>query len=71
MKSTVVKPSNGRSASPKARPPKNRPWSVGLRRLSKRQKEKIYRVVVTVFLIIFTVSIVGGIIALTVLAPSK
>ena len=67
MKSTVVKPSNGRTSNAKQRSQsKNKSWSVGLRRLTKKQKQKIYRGVVWVFLVIFTISIVGGLIALTV-----
>lgn len=71
MKSTVVKPSNGSSPSGKQRPTsKSKSWSLGLRRMTKRQKEGMYRVFVWAFLAIFTVSIVGGMIALTVLAPA-
>lgn len=71
MKSTVVKPSNGRTQNDKQRSASKRAWSFGLRRLTKKQKEKIYRVAVWIFLGVFTVSIVGGLIALTVLSPSK
>lgn len=71
MKSTVVKPSNGQTPSGKQRSASKSRFGVGLRRLTKRQKERIYRVFVWVFLAIFTVSIVGGMIALTVLAPAK
>ena len=70
MKSTIVKPSNGRSPSGKRQTAKNKSWSMGLRRMTKRQKEGMYRVFVWAFLAIFTVSIVGGLIALTVLAPA-
>jgi hypothetical protein len=71
VKSTVVKPSNGRTPSGKQRPiSKGKSWSIGLRRMTKRQKDAMYRVFVWAFLVIFTVSIVGGLIAITVLAPA-
>ncbi len=67
MKSTVVKPSNGRASQGKQRASaKGKSPKIGLRRLTKRQREKIYRIFVWVFLVVFTVSIVGGLIALTV-----
>lgn len=71
VKSTVVRPSNGQTNGKQQRSSKSRSWSMGLRRLTKKQKEKIYRVFVWIFLGVFTVSIVGGLIALTVLSPSK
>lgn len=72
VKSTIVKPSNGRTPSGKQRgASKSKAWSAGLRRLTKKQKEKIYRVFVWIFLGVFTVSIVGGLIALTILSPTK
>jgi hypothetical protein len=72
VKRTVVRPSNGQSNGKQQRSAsKSKPWSVGLRRLTKKQKEKIYRVFVWVFLGVFTLSIVGGLIALTVLSPAK
>jgi hypothetical protein len=66
VKSTIVKPSNGRVNEKQRSQSKHKSWSVGLRRLTKKQKQKIYRGIVWVFLVIFTVSIVGGLIALTV-----
>lgn len=69
VKSTVVKPSNGRTTNGKQRSQPKK--GLGLRRLTKKQKEKIYRIFVWGFLAIFTISIVGGLIALTVFAPSK
>jgi hypothetical protein len=72
VKSTIVKPTNGRSANDKQRSTsKKSSWSLGLRRLTKKQREKIYRLFVWGFLAVFTLSIVGGLIALTVLSPSK
>jgi hypothetical protein len=65
VKSTIVKPSNGRTPQNKSRGPR-KPSSGGLRRLTKKQKEKIYRGFVWVFLAVFTISIVGGLIALTI-----
>jgi hypothetical protein len=67
VKSTVVKPSNGRAMNGKQRSQsKNKPWGSGLRRLTKKQRDRLYRGFVWVFLVIFTVSIVGGLIALTI-----
>jgi hypothetical protein len=72
VKSTVIKPSNGQTnGKPQRGGSKSKSWSIGLRRLTKKQKEKIYRVFVWIFLGVFTLSIVGGLIALTVLSPSK
>jgi hypothetical protein len=64
VKSTIVKPSNGRpSGGKQRRPNKSRSWAAGLRRLTKKQKQKIYRIVVSVFLLIFVISIVGTLVA--------
>lgn len=48
---------------PKARPQsKSQTWIGGLRRLSKKDREKIYRRFTVIFLVLFVISIAGGII---------
>ena len=72
VKSTILKPSNGRPI--KSRPKgqgKSRSMGFGLRRLSKRQKEKIYRILTLIFLIVFAFTIVGTLIAFTVKVPGQ
>ncbi|MDQ6766428.1 MAG: hypothetical protein M3Z41_01250 [Candidatus Eremiobacteraeota bacterium] len=61
MRSTIVKPSNGQSNKNKPKgKAKNRSSGLGLRRLTKRQKERIYRIFTIIFLIVFAVTIVGA-----------
>ncbi|MBC5806906.1 MAG: hypothetical protein DLM53_04150 [Candidatus Eremiobacter antarcticus] len=53
------------TARPKAkpRPPrKGQTWIGGLRRLSKKDRQRLYRRFTWVFLILFIISIAGGII---------
>ena len=66
VKSTIVKPSNGQAKSK----PKNQSGGLNLRRLTKRQKDKIYRIFTMVFLVIFAISIVGTLIAVSVVKPT-
>jgi len=63
VRSTVVKPSNGQT---KNKSKKNQPTALGLRRLTKRQREKIYRIGTMIFLVIFAISIVGTLVAVSV-----
>ena len=66
VRSTIVKPSNGQAKSK----PKNQSGGLSLRRLTKRQKEKIYRIFTMAFLVIFAISIVGTLIAVSVVKPA-
>ena len=67
VKSTVVKPSNGQAKKNRLRSQgKNRSAGLSLRRLTKRQKEKIYRIFAWVFILVFTFTIVGSLVAITV-----
>ncbi len=67
MKSTVVKPSNGQAAKSKPKgQARNKSGGLGLRRLTKRQRQKIGRVMMFVFLIVFIFTIVGGVVAISV-----
>jgi hypothetical protein len=71
VKSTVVKPSNGQAKKNKLRSQgKNRSPGLSLRRLTKRQKEKIYRIFAWVFIIVFTFTIVGSLVAVSVKVPT-
>ncbi len=65
VKSTVVKPTNGQASKRKLKT-QNRSRSSGfsLRRLTKRQREKLARIFVTAFIVIFLISIVGGLVYL-------
>ncbi len=48
---------------PKGRPQsKGQTWIGGLRRLSKKDRQKIYRRFTLIFLVLFVVSIAGGLI---------
>lgn len=68
---TIAKPTNGQRGQNKPRvAAKGKPSNIGLRRLTKRQRERIYRIFTLLFLVIFAISIVGGLIALTVKAPA-
>lgn len=62
MRSTVAKPSNGQSKSKS----KGQSSGLNLRRLTKRQKEKIYRIFTIIFLLVFAISIVGTLVAVSV-----
>jgi ABC-type Na+ efflux pump permease subunit len=67
VKSTVVKPSNGKTDQNKQQASsKKRSPAISLRRLTKRQREKLYRSFVWFFLFVFVVSIVGGLVAISV-----
>lgn len=66
VKSTIVKPSNGKAKNK----PKSPSGALSLRRLTKRQKEKIYRIATMVFLVIFAISIVGTLVAVSVKTPA-
>ena len=69
MRGTVATPSNGKANKTKSRgQAKNRPPALSLRRLTKRQKEKIYRIFTIVFLLAFAISIVGGLLYVSVQA---
>ena len=68
MKSTVIKPSNGQTKSKKSQA-RNQSQSWNLRRLTKRQRTDLVRIGMIVFLVIFTFSIVGGMVAWVVNAP--
>ena len=68
MKSTVVKPSNGQSKNKKSSArSQSQGWN--LRRLTKRQRTDLVRIGMIVFLVIFTFSIVGGMVAWVINAP--
>jgi hypothetical protein len=70
VRSTVVKPSNGQANKNKPKgQAKSKSPGLGLRRLTKRQRIKIARIAMIVFLIIFTFSIVGGLVAVSVRVP--
>lgn len=62
VRSTIVKPSNGQTKGK----PKSQSGRLNLRRLTKRQKEKIYRIFTIIFLVIFAISIVGTLVAVSV-----
>lgn len=67
VKSTIVKPSNGQAKKNKLRSQgKNRSPGLSLRRLTKRQKQKIGRIFVWVFILVFAFTIVGSLVAVTV-----
>jgi hypothetical protein len=66
VRSTIVKPSNGQTKSK----PKSQSGGLNLRRLTKRQKEKIYRIFTMIFLVIFAISIVGTLVAVSVVKTS-
>jgi hypothetical protein len=71
VRSTVVKPSNGQAKKNKPRNPgKTRSPGLSLRRLTKRQKEKIYRIFAMVFIVVFTLTIVGSLVAVSVRIPT-
>jgi len=65
VRSTIVKPSNGQTGKKK---PKGQAKSSGfaLRRLTKRQRQKIGRMLMFAFLIVFIFTIVGGVVAISV-----
>ena len=68
VRSTVVKPSNGKTKNKS----KSQSTPLNLRRLTKRQREKIYRIGTMIFLVIFAISIVGTLVAVSVgRAPSQ
>ena len=69
VRSTVVKPSNGQAKS-KSKGAKSQSSSLSLRRLTKRQKERIYQIGTMIFLLIFAFSIVGTLVAVSVKAPA-
>ncbi len=70
MKSSVAPSPKGRPAGKPQRPArKSGSWSFGMRRLTKRQRERLFRMVVTVFLVIFAVSIIGALVAVTGVVP--
>jgi hypothetical protein len=61
VRSTIVKPSNGQAKKNRRRGEgKSRSSGLSLRRLTKRQKQKIGRILVAIFLVVFAVTIVGG-----------
>jgi hypothetical protein len=61
---------NGQAVKSRSKAQSKGKWSgVGLRRLTKRQKDKIRRIVTMVILVVFALSIVGGLVAITVKAP--
>ena len=67
MRSTIVKPSNGQTGKSKPRgQTRNKSGGLGLRRLTKRQRQKIGRILMFVFLIVFVFTIVGGVVAISV-----
>jgi len=67
VKSTIVKPSNGQAKKNKLKGQgKNRSSGLSLRRLTKRQKQKIGRIFVWVFILVFAFTIVGSLVAITV-----
>jgi hypothetical protein len=67
VKSTIVKPSNGQAKKNKLRSQgKNRSSLLSLRRLTKRQKQKIGRIFVWVFILVFAFTIVGSLVAVSV-----
>jgi hypothetical protein len=66
VKSTVVKPSNGQASKRKVRPHNRAGFSgFSLRRLTKRQRERLSRILVTIFLLIFVLVIAGGLLIVT------
>jgi hypothetical protein len=68
VRSTVAKPSNGQAKNKS----KGQSSRLNLRRLTKRQKEKIYRIATIVFLLVFAFSIVGTLVAVSVVrAPGQ
>ena len=67
VKSTIVKPSNGQAKKNRLKSQgKSGSPGLSLRRLSKKQKEKMYRIFAWVFIIVFTFTIVGSLVAVTV-----
>lgn len=68
MRSTTVKPTNGQAKNKS----KGQSSGLNLRRLTKRQKEKIYRIFTIIFLLVFAISIVGTLVAVSVVrAPTQ
>jgi hypothetical protein len=70
-RSTQVR-GNGQTVKSKSKTQsKGKSSGMSLRRLTKRQKDKIRRIVTMVILVVFAISIVGGLVAITVKVPGK
>jgi hypothetical protein len=62
---------NGQAAKNRSKAQsKGKSGGLSLRRLTKRQRDRIRRIVTMVILVIFAISIVGGLVAITVKVPA-
>ena len=70
QKGREVKNAGARPAKSKAKPQKRNPQPISWRRMPKRQRERIIRIFMFVFLALFVLSVAGGLVLMSVRAPA-